>query len=110
MQQARAQGYKVNLVYVGLDKAQTSNVRVSIRMQAGGHSVSEADIMRRFGRSLSNLPKAIRVADRSFVLDNSARQYRLLFSIEKNGLHFVSRELPAWSKAVLIEAGFSPEG
>lgn len=110
MQQAKEQGYKVNLVYVGISDAKQSNTRVAFRVSQGGHDVPESDIMRRFGRSLGNLPEAIKSADRAFILDNSARQYRLLFSIEKNGLHFVSRELPAWSKAALIEAGFSPEG
>lgn len=110
MQQAREQGYKVNLVYVGISDAKQSNTRVAFRVSQGGHDVPESDIMRRFERSMNNLSEAIKAADRSFVLDNSARQYRLLFSIEKENLRFVSKELPAWSKEALGKAGLSLEG
>lgn len=110
MQQAREQGYKVNLVYVGIADAMQSNTRVAFRVSRGGHDVPESDIMRRFDRSMNNLPEAIQAADRSFVLDNSERRERLLFSIENDRLRFVSKDLPAWSKAALGKAGFSLEG
>ncbi|MDO4682858.1 MAG: AAA family ATPase [Lautropia sp.] len=110
MQQARAQGYKVNLVYVGIADPMQSNTRVAFRVSRGGHDVPESDIMRRFDRSLSNLPEAIKAADRAFVLDNSARQYRLLFSLDKENVRFVSKDLPAWSKEALSKAGVSLQG
>lgn len=97
MRQARANGFKVNLVYVALSDAGQSNNRVATRVRAGGHDVPEVDIYRRFERSLANLPDAITASDRVFVLDNSSRRYRLLFSIERGSLRFVSKHLPDWA-------------
>lgn len=110
MCQAKEQGYKLNLVYVGLDRVEKSSSRVGIRVLKGGHDVPEEDILRRFGRSLGNLPEAIKVADRAFVLDNSGRQYRLACSIENGHLRFMAKAVPAWAIQALEKAGFEPDG
>ena len=83
MQAAKERGYKVNLVYVGLDSADDSNSRVMARVRRGGHDVPEKDIYRRFGRSLANLPDAIQLSDRVRVLDNSGEHKRLLLKMDK---------------------------
>lgn len=101
MQHARECGYKVNLIYIALGDAGQSNNRVATRVRAGGHDVPEADILRRFSRSLANLPGAINASDRVFVLDNSSRRYRLLFSIVHGSLRLVSKKLPDWADAVI---------
>jgi predicted ABC-type ATPase len=78
MRAARLRGYKVNLVYVMLSSAEQSNSRVVLRVAAGGHDVPEQDVFRRFGRSLENLPAAMKASDRVRILDNSGRSYRLV--------------------------------
>lgn len=101
MKQARAAGYKVNLVFIGLSRAQDSYSRVMGRVQAGGHPVPSADIQRRFTRSLGNLPEAMRIAHRSIILDNTGKQYRLVLVREQGYSRFVSRTMPAWSKSAI---------
>lgn len=78
MQAAKARGYKVNLVYVKIASPEQSNSRVCTRVATGGHDVPEADIFRRFARSLENLPKAIAISDRVRILDNRGVGYRIL--------------------------------
>jgi predicted ABC-type ATPase len=51
----RAAGYGVHLIYVRLPNVEVSIARVAHRVRMGGHGVLEADLRRRFDRSLANL-------------------------------------------------------
>ncbi len=70
MQSARAAGYRVELHYVRLKSAEVSLLRVRCRVLAGGHDVPEADVRRRFARSLANLPRAMALADETRFYSN----------------------------------------
>ena len=50
-----AAGYGIHLVYVRLSSVEVSIARVAHRVRMGGHDVPEADLRRRFDRSLANL-------------------------------------------------------
>ena len=104
MREAKAAGYKVNLVYIGLRDADHSRSRVALRTRGGGHPVPLADILRRFDRSLANLAPAIGLADRALVLDNSSIRPRLLLSIENRRAKYVSRQMPGWAKQAVPTA------
>lgn len=63
----------------------------------GQHNVPLDDIQRRYYRSMENLPVAMRLADRSVVVDNTGRGFRLLL-IRRNGVsRTYGRNLPAWA-------------
>lgn len=81
MKEAKTQGYKVNLVFVGVDGPDMSTVRIATRVQSGGHHVTAKDVNRRYSRSMANLDDALKLADRGFVLDNSYSRRRLLLSL-----------------------------
>jgi len=51
----RNQGYRIVLIYIRLPSIEASLARVAHRVAGGGHDIPEADIRRRFGRSLANL-------------------------------------------------------
>ncbi|MBS4050694.1 MAG: zeta toxin family protein [Methylomonas sp.] len=51
----QANGWRVELVYLALPNAEMSRLRVAERVAHGGHNIAEADIARRFPRSLHNL-------------------------------------------------------
>lgn len=74
------------------------------RVQAGGHPVPDADIARRFARSMANLPAAMRTVHRSYVIDNSGEGYRLLLVRMGRETKYIRRRLPAWSKAAIPAA------
>jgi predicted ABC-type ATPase len=97
MASAREAGYKVNLVYVGLDDELASLTRVRERVRRGGHDVSPDDIQRRYAKSIANLSAAMRLADRSFVVDNSSGRHRLLMVVEKGRVRGIATELPPWA-------------
>ena len=51
----RAAGWYVELFYLALPNIELSRLRVAERVAHGGHAIAEADIVRRFPRSLRNL-------------------------------------------------------
>jgi|TARA_R110000772_G_scaffold268526_1_gene395919 predicted ABC-type ATPase len=104
MQAAREQNYKVNLVFVGLARAEDSYSRVMGRVQAGGHPVPDADIARRFARSMANLPAAMRIAHRSYVVDNSGEGFRLMLVRMARETRYIRQRLPAWTRAAVPAA------
>jgi predicted ABC-type ATPase len=72
---ARATGWKVGVMYIGLRSPNLAVERVRLRHLMGGHNVPSADVRRRYSRSLNNLAVIYKTANRVLVLDNSsARQ------------------------------------
>ena len=97
MAQAKQKGWRVNLIYVGVNNVQTSIERVAQRVAAGGHNVPEEDILRRYARSLANLLVAIQQADNTSIFDNSTRKgYRKVLTIENGRVTEQASDLPEW--------------
>jgi len=101
MAEAHAAGYKITLVFLGLDDALTSLARVRERVARGGHDVPVPIILRRYAKSLASLPAAIDLADRCFILDNSQSRHRLLVTIDQGKIRHPSRQLPGWAKKII---------
>ncbi|MDR0747469.1 MAG: zeta toxin family protein [Helicobacteraceae bacterium] len=103
MEEAKKIGYKVNLAYIGIDDVSLSRTRVKIRVAKGGHNVPNEDITRRYKRSINNLAKAFGIADRAYILDNSAVKRDLLYikndRIEKQ----IKSNLPKWAEKSIRE-------
>lgn len=55
VQRLRAEGWRVELIYLALPDKAMSHLRVAERVAHGGHSIPATDIERRFGRSLRHL-------------------------------------------------------
>jgi predicted ABC-type ATPase len=51
----RANGWRVELIYLALPSKEMSRLRVAERVAHGGHNIPTADIERRFSRSLANM-------------------------------------------------------
>ncbi len=69
----KASGYKVHIFYVALPSAELAVNRVALRVKQGSHNIPQADVERRFQRSLHNLHTLyLPLADRWTVLDNAA--------------------------------------
>jgi predicted ABC-type ATPase len=68
----RDAGYVFHLIYIWLPNADMAVARVAARVRAGGHSIPEAVIRRRYERSLANFFNLYRpFADSWLMLDNS---------------------------------------
>ncbi|SMX48726.1 zeta toxin family protein [Maliponia aquimaris] len=68
---ARAQGYLVVVMHVGVDSPELSVARVRERRAEGGHDVPEDKIRARYLRSQPLIRQAVLRADRGMVFDNS---------------------------------------
>ena len=102
--EAKAKGYKVNLVFVGLDDVTLSQARVAARVRSGGHNVPDEDLERRFSRSLENLERASTRVDRLWVMDNSGERRRLILSSVQNQARFMSNKVPAWVPGGIVDS------
>lgn len=103
MLQARALGFNVNLIFVGISDVDINLARVAKRVVLKGHSVPELDIRRRYQRSLDHLVIAAHRADLALIFDNSrpvlenpgGHAYHLAAVIE-NGSPTWFPPIPAW--------------
>ena len=96
MADARSRGFEVVLVYIGTDHVEINLARIAKRVLGGGHNVPEADVRRRYDRSLENLAAAADLAHHVLLFDNSTEQgYRLLGIISPPVAQWFE-SLPLW--------------
>jgi predicted ABC-type ATPase len=100
---ASATNYKVNFVFVGVDIAEVSVSRVAHRVRLGQHFVPTEDILRRYPRSMENLPVATKLADRSLIVDNTGKRFRLMLIREGGSTRVVPEKLPEWVRKAIPE-------
>jgi predicted ABC-type ATPase len=75
----KAAGYRIEIVFLRLASVQLALRRIAARVKQGGHDVSRADVLRRFGRGWKNFETAYKpLADVWTVYDNSGDNLRLL--------------------------------
>lgn len=98
MTKAQEEGFYVRLVYVCLNEPERHIRRVRERVARGGHAVSEDDVRRRYGRSLRNLPAALRIADEARVYDNSSANPQRVFETRRGIVTWRGSVLPQWAK------------
>jgi len=102
LEDARARGFAVFLVFIGLESATLSIARVKQRVQQGGHDIPDDRLRARFPRTLANLREAVTTVDEAWLFDNSAYDtpYRVV-AVYRGG-RLVSRHppLPSWTRGV----------
>jgi len=99
--EARKEGFRVELHYVGVDNVHQSRQRVDDRVRDGGHDISTADIERRFPKSIRNAERLSEIADKSTFYDNSSpdRAHRVV--LEREGRRMsIADNAPAWAKEI----------
>ncbi|MGH7412644.1 MAG: zeta toxin family protein [Candidatus Rokuibacteriota bacterium] len=98
LKRARAAGYTVFVIFIGLDSPQLSIGRVKQRVAAGGHDVPDEKLISRFPRTLANLRGAVLLADEAFLFDNSSvrEPYRLVVLYEEGQIVNRYPPLPSW--------------
>ena len=103
---AKQAGFEVHLFVVCVDNPSLSELRVQQRVARGGHRVPSNKIRERYPRTLKNLEKAILLADRCLVFDNSALSAlpRLVLALEDGKLVFESPDVPQWAQSLYATA------
>ena len=99
MEMAKAEGFQVDLYYVGLKSVDIHLIRVKNRVAKGGHDIPQEDIRRRYVTSQQNLPQAMRLADRTFIFDNT-HVYQLQAEINRGKTTYQAppNEMESWAK------------
>ncbi|MDR8393367.1 zeta toxin family protein [Aliifodinibius sp. S!AR15-10] len=104
LQVAKKSGYKTYLYFIATDDPEINISRVNNRVQKGGHPVPKEKITERYERSLNLLYKALKVADRAYILDNSKRRSSVLFEKKNDGKGYLQVEnYPRWFEKAVIE-------
>ena len=98
---ALERSFFTRLFYICLDDPERSIQRVSERVAQGGHDVPDADVRRRYARSLSNARQLVAVVHQALVFDNSGAEPRPVFEMRKGQLLNTADEIPTWATTLL---------
>ncbi|BDC52196.1 hypothetical protein F183_A45110 [Bryobacterales bacterium F-183] len=103
LRQAKAAGFRIIFIYVALENADLNIERVRRRVAEGGHDVPDADIRRRYVRSMEQCVEALKLADEAILIDNSHSNSRRIATVMDAKLIWEATELPAWAKKILLD-------
>jgi predicted ABC-type ATPase len=104
MRDAQREGYRTVLVYVALGDPDLQIERVRLRVAQGGHDIPDADIRRRYFRSLARAPEALRLADEVAVFDNAGLRPIRVALLQKGRIVWIASPVPTWVE-LLLKAG-----
>jgi predicted ABC-type ATPase len=94
--EARVRGYEIHLTFVALDNPERCITRIRSRALRGGHFIPNADVRRRYERSIANLAEAVQAVDVAKVYDNSGDEHRLVLTVNAGVVTSRSEDLPSW--------------
>lgn len=101
---AKAKGFFIRIFFVCTDNPEINIRRITQRYLAGGHEVPISKVISRYYKSLINMNKAISLADRVYIYDNSVdyQMPQLLFRLVDGILHKqYTDEIPLWARSFL---------
>lgn len=102
IQQCRAAGFEIVVLFVTTENPEINVGRVAGRYRAGGHDVPVDRIHARYHRVMALLPRIIEDSDRATVFDNSA--FPLLAFSFRQGKPLPSQDvLPGYLRAALLQ-------
>jgi predicted ABC-type ATPase len=96
IRKARTRGYEIHLVYIGLDSPERCISRIRNRVAMGGHFIPDADVRRRYARSVANAAQAFRLADSAKFYDNSGASARLILVTHAGTVVWHAEKVPGW--------------
>jgi len=101
--QAKANGYKIILVYVHLFDSGLNEARVRQRISEGGHNVPTEKIHSRIPRTMKNIKTALSIVDEARILDNSSKDdpFQQLIVMKSGNYEVKANPLPEWAKELL---------
>jgi predicted ABC-type ATPase len=96
-------GFALRLVYICLDNPERCIRRVQERAAQGGHDVADADVRRRYVRSLTNLPKVLHFVTQAVVYDNSGPEPQRMIEVQDGTITWQATNQSLWVRQ-LVEA------
>lgn len=98
---ALEQSFFTGLFYICVINPERSIQRVRERVAQGGHDVPDADVRRRYARSLSNARHVLQIVHQALIFDNSGAEPRSVFDMRNGQLFNTADEIPNWATALL---------
>ena len=97
--QAKALGYRINLVVIHVSSPELNIARVARRVAEGGHNVPDEKVETRIPRMLDNIKRAIPLCDRVEIIDNSSvdMPFRRVLVIADGKMQKIIDPLPDWA-------------
>ncbi len=101
--EAKARDYEVVLVFIHLQNDELNQARVSQRVSEGGHDVPPEKIVQRIPRTLENIRRALPLADRVRLYDNSSAEtpFANVADLRTGQIMRLLEPLPEWAQSVL---------
>ena len=104
VQEFKDKGYETELIYIGLPSVDQALGRVRMRVDQGGHSVSQEDIRSNYIEGLENTLKHIEKFDRAVILDNAVKDKanlpKTLAKYQKGKIIQQAMDLPHWAEKI----------
>ena len=96
IRKAKSRGYEIGLVFIGLDSPERCITRIRSRATQGGHFIPDADVRRRYVRSVANAAQVLRLADVAKLYDNSGDNASLILIANAGLVVWRAEPLPKW--------------
>jgi len=96
IREAKSAGYVIHLVFVGLDSPERCITRIRNLAALGGHFIPDADVRRRYARSIANAAQALRTVDKARFYDNSGDSPRLVLTAMAGKVVWQAEPTPEW--------------
>lgn len=97
--QAKAAGFRVQMIAIYTNDPSLNVARVSQRVGEGGHSVPEEKILSRIPKAYEHMGLAIPLCDEMVLLDNSSieKPFTLKLALRDDKWIHIDRDLPAFA-------------
>ena len=97
---AKAAGFRVELIHINVRNAELAIKRISRRVSKGGHNVPDETVRARYPRALAMVKQAMAIADRTRIFDNSAfgKPHQYVMTIEQGRVTKAGENLPQWAR------------
>jgi predicted ABC-type ATPase len=101
--QAKANGYKIILVYFHLFDSSLNEARVKQRVSEGGHSVPTEKIHSRIPRTMKHIKTALSIVEEARILDNSSKDdpFQQIIVMKSGNYEVKAESLPEWAGKLL---------
>lgn len=101
LRKATVAKYRTHLVHASLRDSELDIDWVRFRVLVGGHDIADADVRRRYGRSLARVSEALRSAESAIVLDNLEFQPLRMLMVEGGCVVWQAGALPEWFRRLM---------
>lgn len=109
LKEAKANGFKVITIFIGISSVKLAKARVIQRVAEGGHDVPQEVQERRFEKIIGTFPEMLKESDISAVFDNSGSgspkniknaAFNLIFMMDESK-NFIFNNYPHWLQTSL---------